>query len=463
MISLSLKEIAERVHGSLPAGAGAVAIKGVSTDSRTLQPGDLFVPLRGDRYDGHDYLLQAVERGAVACLSEDVVAALAVPVVRVDNCLRALGDLAASLRADFSGPVVAVTGSAGKTTTKDMLGAILGQDAPGLITQGNFNNLIGLPLTLFRLRAEHRWLVLEMGTSALGEIARLCAIAQPTVGIITNVASAHLATLGNLDGVARAKGELFAALTGGTAIINADDARVAAIPVANGAKKLYYGQAPAATVRAEEVLTTADGLVFTLDLDGERAQVRLPVPGRHNVGNALAAAAAASVLGVSLERIVAGLAAFRPSPGRMESRTLSGGGLLLNDSYNANPLSMEAALIALDDLAVGGRRMAVIGDMLELGPDAAELHQLIGQKAAGHLDYLVAMGAHAADVIAGATEAGMAPEQLRLVVDHASAAAALVQWYRAGDRILLKGSRGMRLEKVAVDLLAALGPDGKGA
>ena len=222
-MELPVQKIARMVAGILTPPHSQVMVTGVSTDSRTIRPGELFVPLVGPHYNGHDYLGQAVQNGAAACLSEEVVAGLPVPIIRVEDTLKALGDLAAAVRSHYRGPLVAITGTAGKTTTKEMLATILSQTGPGLKTEGNFNNLIGLPLTLFRLEATHRWVVLEMGMSARGEIARLAQIASPTIGLITNVGPAHLETLHGLEGVARAKGEMFESLQPQTtAVINAD-------------------------------------------------------------------------------------------------------------------------------------------------------------------------------------------------------------------------------------------------
>ncbi|MDX2493840.1 MAG: UDP-N-acetylmuramoyl-tripeptide--D-alanyl-D-alanine ligase, partial [Desulfuromusa sp.] len=313
-----LERIARIVDGDFSGRKVNCQLSGISTDSRNLSSGTLFVPLRGERFDGHDYLGQAVKNGAAACLSEEVTAGLSVPVVRVSNTLRALGDIAATYRLQLNGPLVAITGSAGKTTTKEMLAEILEQVAPGLKTAGNFNNLIGLPLTLFRLEQKHQWAVLEMGTSALGEIERLTEIAQPTIGVITNIGEAHLETLQGLDGVSRAKGELFAGLQGGTAILNLDDPRVAQLPVANGVKKLTYGLSEQADVRAESIMDKDKGVSFDLLLAGQRYPVQLSLPGRHNVSNALAAAAAAMEIDVPAEKIVAGLTRFVAIQGRMD-------------------------------------------------------------------------------------------------------------------------------------------------
>ncbi|MCK5826440.1 MAG: UDP-N-acetylmuramoyl-tripeptide--D-alanyl-D-alanine ligase, partial [Desulfuromusa sp.] len=287
-----LEQIARITDGKYSGRKVNCQLSGISTDSRNLTPGSLFVPLRGERFDGHDYLSQAVKNGATACLSEEVVVGLSVPVVRVADTLRALGDIAAACRLQLNGPLIAITGSVGKTTTKEMLATILEQIAPGLKTAGNFNNLIGLPLTLFGVEKRHQWAVLEMGTSAIGEIERLTEIAQPSIGIITNIGEAHLETLQGLDGVSRAKGELYAGLRGGTAILNLDDPRVAQLPVANGVKKLTYGLSAEAQVCAENIEDNEKGVSFELILAEQRYPVQLNIPGRHNVSNALAAAAA---------------------------------------------------------------------------------------------------------------------------------------------------------------------------
>ncbi|WP_303722345.1 UDP-N-acetylmuramoyl-tripeptide--D-alanyl-D-alanine ligase [Malonomonas rubra] len=426
-------------------------LSGISTDSRNIEPGALFIPLRGERFDGHNYLSQAVKNGAAACLSEEVVEGLSVPVVRVENTLQALGDLAAAFRLQLHGPLVAITGSAGKTTTKEMLAAILEQVGPGLKTAGNFNNLIGLPLTIFRMQPEHQWAVLEMGTSSLGEIERLTEIAQPTVGLITNIGQAHLENLRGLDGVSRAKGELFAGLQGGSAIVNLDDERVAKLPVANGVYRLTYGQAAEAKVRAENIVATEEKLSFELLFEGQRQEIELAAAGQHNVSNALGAAAAALVLKVPLAKISAGLKNFTPVQGRMNLFPLPCGGLLLDDSYNANPLSVAAALKVLANLKGQGRRIAVLGDMLELGSEASQMHREIGTKAC-FVDLLIAVGNFAADICQGA---GLKAEQMVVVPEVDAAISYLHGQQRPGDRILIKGSRGVKLDRLADALRAA--------
>ena len=447
-----LERIARITGGVWSGKKSPCSLSGVSTDSRNMVPGALFVPLRGEHFDGHDYLSQAVKNGAAACLSEEVIEGLSVPVVRVANTLTALGDIAAAWRLQLRGPLVAVTGSAGKTTTKEMLASIMGRLGPGLKTAGNFNNLIGLPLTLLRLTEQDQWAVIEMGTSALGEIERLTAIAQPSMGIITNIGPAHLETLHGLDGVSRAKGELFAGLQGGTAIINLDDPRVAGLPVANGVKKLTYGLSAAADVQATDISVDAAAVSFELQFNGQRQPIHLPVPGRHNVHNALAAAAAAIELAVSLPEIAAGLAAFAPAQGRMNLAALPCGGLLLDDSYNSNPMSAQAALDALSELKGQGRRVAVLGDMLELGDISEQMHEQLGASAARTADLLLAVGRYATVLAQGASRAGMAKDRIIVLADAAAASNYINEQRRPGDRILVKGSRGVRLDRVSAAL-----------
>jgi UDP-N-acetylmuramoyl-tripeptide--D-alanyl-D-alanine ligase len=462
-MKLSIQRTAQITRGRVSPADARGSVTGISTDSRTLKEGELFIPLRGPNFDGHDFLVRALRRGASACLSEEVIAGFPVPVIQVADTLTALGDLAAEQRKDFFGPVVAVTGSSGKTTTKEMLSSILSLTGPGLRTEGNFNNLVGLPLTLFRLEEHHCWAVLEMGMSARGEIARLAEIAAPVVGIITNVGPAHLESLRGLDGVTRAKGELFAVLkSGGVAVINADDERVAQLPVANGVRRLLFGYAAEAQVRAKAVTVGRNAVSFRLILPKEDWPVKLRTTGRHNVHNALAAAAAALALGVEGNVIARGLERFRTCRGRMEMAALNDGVLLLDDSYNANPLSVKAALVTLDEMGGTGRRIAVLGDMLELGESSATLHREVGLTAAHRADMLLLLGAMATEVAAGARRGGMAAERIVMTASHDEAAVCLRGMLRPGDRVLIKGSRGMRMERVcaalrAMDLHMAVG------
>ncbi len=452
-MKMTCAEIAAAVGGSLCSNGGDTLVSGVSTDSRTLQVGELFVPLHGPNYDGHDYLRQAVEHGAAACLSEEVIGALPVPVIQVEDTLQALGEIASYVRAGFAHPVFAITGTSGKTSTKQMLAAVLSRSSAGLKTEGNFNNLIGLPLTVCRLKPQQRWMVLEMGMSQPGEIARLSAIARPDVAIITNIGAGHLSGVGDIAGVARAKGELFDALASGAcAVVNNDDVWLRALPLPAGVKKITFAIDSEADVRASDI-SGGRQVEFTLHHGGHSVAVRLPLPGLHQVYNALAAAAAALSRGVDLDTVVAGLGDVEMVASRLEVCETAGGITILDDSYNANPQSMRAALTTLGDWPCSGRRIAVLADMLELGDAAAQCHREIGIFAASQVDKIVVMGQWSSDVLAGvaAVENGRVDEYL-CCADHG----AIVDWLRGNlhrdDCVLVKGSRGMRMERVVRQL-----------
>ncbi len=449
MIRMDVRTVAEITGGHLMQNGASVELDGFSTDSRMLQPGELFIPLRGENFDGHDYMNQAIQNGAAACLSEEMIGGLLVPVIKVNNTLKALGDLAAAVRGRFAAPVIGITGTSGKTTCKEMLAAVLEKLGPGLKSAGNFNNLIGVPLTLFNLKQEHCWAVVEMGMSERGEIARLAEIAKPSIGMITNIGAGHLENFDGISGVARAKGELFINLPAdGIALINADDSEVSQLPVANGVRKVFFGTGPNVDIRAENIAGHNGSVSFDLVIEGRVQKVVLPLPGRHNVGNALAAAAVATVLGVALEDIVDGLESFKPCPGRMELIELPGDLVVLDDSYNANPLSVHAALDALYDLGSTGSRIAVLADMLELGPTSPELHYQIGLLVAERANWLFTCGALAEEIARGAVDGGLSSDRVFALQNHDEISDHLLEILKSGDRVLVKGSRGMRMEKV---------------
>jgi UDP-N-acetylmuramoyl-tripeptide--D-alanyl-D-alanine ligase len=438
----------------------AAAFSSVATDTRVLAGGELFVALRGPRYDAHRFAAEAAAAGARGLLVERAVEVdgrsdLTILVVR--DTLRALQDLAAARRQALAPCVLAVTGSNGKTTTKEMLAAILaaaGGAASVLKTTLNLNNLIGVPLTLLRLTGRERHAVVEMGMNAPGEIWRLAEIADPDVGVITNVGPAHLAGVGSLEGVARAKGELFARMRrDAVAVANADDPRVAALAGAFPGRVVRFGAG--AEIAAEAVRTGAGGApAFRLHVGTATAEVALRVPGRHNVTNALAAAAAAHAVGVGIDAIAAGLASAEAVGNRMRVVALPSGITILNDSYNANPASVAAALQSLAESAVG-RRIAVLGDMLELGAASAEHHRAVGRLATAlGIDALHLFGEYAEETAAGAGGSGMPAAAIHVASSHAAIADAIVRAAGAGDWVLVKGSRGQRMEEV-VRLLGA--------
>jgi len=427
----------------------------VTTDTRALEPRALFVALRGERFDGHQFVPDALERGAAGALVSRLVS-VPLPQVVVPDVLAGLSAFATAWRRDYAGTVVGLTGSNGKTTTKEMIGAILQGVGPSLVTRGNLNNHIGVPLTLCRLEATHRYAVIEMGANHQGEIAHLASIARPDVGLVVNAGPAHLEGFGGMEGVARGKGELFAALgPDQTAVINADDryatfwhglARAAGRVITFG----MHERADFAAASVREV-SSAQGpsLEFELDCPLGRRRVPLALAGEHNVMNALAAAAAAHAAGAGLDAIVDGLAGMRAVSGRLEFKALAGGGRLIDDSYNANPGSVRAGLRALEQ--IGGERWLVLGEMRELGEDSSKLHAEIGEFARQcGVTRLLAVGDEARHAVeafgAGSTWFASAEDLI----------ASLADGIGPGITVLVKGSRSNRLERVA----AALGVGG---
>ncbi|MBI5067715.1 MAG: UDP-N-acetylmuramoyl-tripeptide--D-alanyl-D-alanine ligase [Deltaproteobacteria bacterium] len=434
---------------------------GVSTDSRAVAEGSAFVALRGERFDAHEFLAQAAAAGAAGAVVSEAWAARSsgtappgLPLLAVPDTLAALGAIARFHRSRFHVPLVAVTGSNGKTTTREMLGAILRTRGPALKTEGNLNNEIGLPLTLLGLEAGHWAGVVEMGMNHAGEIARLAAIALPQLAVVTNAGPAHLGHFASVEAVADAKAELYQALPpGGIAIANADDPRMLRRAQATGRRLLTFavGRDRDADVVATEVLAHGpEGLTFLLGVGNRELTVKLSLVGLHNQANAAAAAAAAVALGCSDQEIVRGLAEVRPVGRRLRMERLPSGALLLDDCYNANPASMSAALLTLAELAgrSGGRALAVLGDMLELGPAEAEAHRALGAEAAPLLKGLAAFGPRSRHTADGAREAGLPAADLL----HAEEIAPLAAWVRErlapGDVLLVKGSRGMKLERL---------------
>jgi UDP-N-acetylmuramoyl-tripeptide--D-alanyl-D-alanine ligase len=460
MIALTLAEVAELTGGALTGPADAVVTGSVTLDSRSVGAGDLFVAVPGERADGHDFLPAAAAAGAVAAITTRATDVL--PAVLVDDPVAALGRLAAGvhLRLVAGGlQTLAITGSSGKTSTKDLLGQVLGAAGPTVSPPGSYNNDIGLPLTVLSADEQTRFLVLEMGSRGPGHIARLCRVARPRVGVVLNVGSAHLGEFGSAEGIAQAKGELVEALPDdGTAVLNADDARVIGMAARTSARVLRTGRGEDADVRAVDVtLDETARARFTLAAAGERHPVQLQVVGEHQVANALSAAGAALAAGMAPVEVAAALSAAGPrSRWRMEVSRRDDGVTVVNDAYNANPESMRAALAALAGLA-GTRRIAVLGAMAELGPDAAAEHERLGRDAAATgVDLIIAVGPDAVGIADGAATAGRrAREESVHVPDRAAARELLSEVLRSGDVVLVKASRSYGLELLAADLLTA--------
>lgn len=458
MIPLTLAELAALAGGTLSDAPDPAAVVGgpVEFDSRKVVPGGLFVALPGEHVDGHDYAAAAVAAGAVAVLAARPVG---VPAVVVPDVLAALAEVAHAVLERLPDlVVVGVTGSSGKTSTKDLLAGLLAHLGPTVAPPGSFNNELGHPYTVLRATPLTRYLVLENSTRGVGHIAQLCQIARPRIGVVLNVGTAHIGEFGSRDVVAQAKGELVEALPpDGVAVLNADDPLVAAMAMRTAARVVRFGTAPAAEVRAADVGSDGRGRPhYTLHAGGGAAPVRLGLYGEHHVSNSLAAAAVALELGLPLAEVAGALSAARPvSRWRMEVTDRPDGVTVVNDAYNANPESMRAALAALVRMGDRRRTWAVLGQMAELGADAAEQHDAIGRLVArSGVSRLVVVGGEAEPLHAGAVLEGA--DSVR-VPDVAAAVDLLRGALRPGDVVLVKASRAVGLERVALALLEPAG------
>lgn len=452
----TIEDIAAATGGAV-LQRGSHEIAGVSTDTRTIGPGDLFVALRGPNFDGAAFVIDALRAGGSGAvvttgfLASDTGAGIKVAdfsIVEVDDTLKALQDMSRFHRVRLNPFVAAITGSNGKTTTKEMLAAIFAAREPVLKTEGNLNNEIGLPLTLLKLKPHQKRAVLEMGMSAPGEIRRLSHLARPDVAVITNVGAAHLQGLGSVENVARAKAEILEGLGAeGVAVLNGDDEYLMKVARGLGGRTITFGIGETSDVRASDIIIDHMARpTFILHSRGEATAVHLSVTGRHNVYNALAAAAAATAAGFTHSEIRQGLEATEGAAMRMEVRNLAGRRLII-DCYNANPGSMKAALETLETLH--GRKWAILGDMLELGEAAPAEHRETGRLAAAvGLRGLILLGEYAGFVAEGAKEAGMNERFIFVGQSHGEAAGLFLQHSTEGETALIKGSRAAKMEKI---------------
>ncbi len=382
----SIGQMVKAIDGVLIAGTSQNNVYGVSTDSRQVEKGNVFIALHGENFDGHDFVHKAVKKGAVSVVISNPAKLdlskmdKAVSVIKVSDTLQALGDLAYSYRQRFSLPVIGLTGSSGKTTTKEMMATIIGRKKTILKTEGNLNNLIGLPQTVFRLRAEHELAILEMGTNTRGEIKRLTRIARPTIGLVTNIGPAHLAGFGSVDVVAQEKGDLFLNMSStGIAVVNLDDEAVKIIAERWNGPRVSFSMSPNADVTVNDIEKNGvGGLRFNLVINGSSQKAEMKIVGIHHVYNAMAAAASAWAAGIDSAAIKEGLEKFSPVGGRMEIIRLQNGAYVIDDSYNANPASVREALMTLRDLKNNHSGYVFLGDMLELGDAAYEMHRKVG-------------------------------------------------------------------------------------
>jgi UDP-N-acetylmuramoyl-tripeptide--D-alanyl-D-alanine ligase len=455
----TLEQILSATRGKLLRPGSRSAFGEVVTDSKKAGANSVFVALKGQKFDGHRFATDAARRGA-GCLIVHKKIPLAslknAAIVRVDDTLKALGALGHYRRLELGAKVLAITGSNGKTTTKEMLAAILekgalkGERLRGRVlkTEGNLNNLVGLPLTLLRLTERHRAAVVELGTSNPGEILRLTRIAAPDVAIVTSVGPAHLSGLKSVAGVAREKGQIYRGLgRGGVAVVNLDDPWTRRIGAKLKGRKITYGKG--GRVRAESARALgAGGSEMVLRAGGRRVRIRLKFSGAHNLMNALGAAAMAHALGVDIGAIRGGLQAARPYSMRMAVERWNGYGII-NDAYNANPASMEAALKTLGEMNGRGQKIAALGDMLELGGETRRRHVALGRQAAAYgIDRLYILGKQARLVRRGALAGGIDASRIVVGKTHAQIARLVRKEMRPGDWMLFKGSRGMKMEKV---------------
>ncbi|MFH0728949.1 MAG: UDP-N-acetylmuramoyl-tripeptide--D-alanyl-D-alanine ligase [Pseudomonadota bacterium] len=459
----SAADLQNATGGQLLSGDPESRFSGIGIDSRTLPAGALFVAIVGGIHDGHRFVEPVIGKGCAGVLI-DFKHAPRMPMsewrkagilcLAVVDTTRALGDLATFHRKRSGASVVAVTGSNGKTSTREMTAAVLEQHFNVLVSLKNFNNEIGVPLTLLRLTSEHRWVVAELGMNHPGEIRRLGRICRPDVGVITNIGPAHLEGVGSLDGVMAAKGELLETLSpDGVAVLNADDSRCRLLAGRTRRAVLFYGLSDDAHVRAEAIREQGRGIIFSLILPDATVEVELQTPGRFMVLNALAAAAVGYRLGVPVEKIKAGLERFRPVDGRAGIVDTVMGIHVIDDTYNANPGSMAAGIAMLKALAKGARCFFAMGDMRELGPDAAALHREIGKLSADMGVFRVAAtGDFAGFVTEGARSGGMPPDRF-VTGGQAEIFADFKQSLSPGDWVLVKGSRSMGMEKLVKELV----------
>lgn len=452
-----MREVIQYTGGVLLRGSAAFQFSRISIDTRTLRPGDVYLALKGTQFDGHDFIAEAIKKGAGGIIGKRISSEIPAPqgtfLLKVQDSLTALQKIAHGYRKKFTMPLVAVTGSNGKTTTREFAGSILSTRYRTFVTPGNFNNHIGLPLTLLQLEREYEAVVLELGTSSLGEIDVLAKIAEPTIGVITCIGQSHLEGLKSVKNVFSAKMELVANLPeDGVAILNHDDPYLRKVIAKLKRQVISFGVPNGATVSAKNILVDYEkqSISFVLGYSGQEVPVTVPVIGEHNIYNALAAACVGIALNIPLEQIAVGLAKFRPLSGRMRVLPFRGG-WIIDDCYNANPDSVRAALVVLINFSPAQRKIAVIGDMLELGKFSQRKHEEIGKMIGqADLDRLYTIGRQAESIGITARRYGLSLEKIRVFEPHSRELLArdLTSFIKKGDVVLIKGSHGMHLEKI---------------
>lgn len=465
MPEFSVEEVLRATGGTLLQGEVGFIFRGVSTDSRQLVAGNLYIPLKGERFDGQEFLAEAMEKGAggflvdvrhSGLLKTPANRTVSCSAIIVEDTLRALGDLARFWRRSVGRPVIAITGSSGKTTTKEMTAAIAAQSFSVLKTEGNLNNLIGLPLTLLRLERGHDLAIVELGTNARGEIKRLTEIAEPDIGLVTNIGPAHLEGLKTLECIREEKGDLYGTMSrSGLAVFNADDEDLAPLRRLWPGRTLTYGVTSPADVTASDIAPEGPaGQSFTLRAGSESLLVRISASGMHNVYNALAAATLSRASGIGIIEISQGLRNFHPVAARFEVHHLPTGAFLVDDTYNANPASVREALKTIQALKGNARSVAILADMLELGDSAELLHEAVGREAAATgVGRLYLKGPLSRSTAAGAAKGGLSKEKILLFENPDEILDSVLSFVQGGDWILVKGSRRMKMEEIVKKIL----------
>ena len=455
-MNLTLEEISSAVGGVLN-GPGSQKVTGYSIDSRTLQPGALFFAVKGPRFDGHDFVQQVFQKNAAAAVVEERTATYSGSTIRVKSTVEALQTLATEVRRRWGKPIIGITGSAGKTTTKEMVAAVLGKKFTVLRSMGNLNNEFGLPLCLLRVERYQNIGVLEMGMSAKGEIRKLASIAEPNEGVVTNVNPVHLEFFKSVDEIAEAKAELLEGLHDPkVGYLNNDDSRVRAMSRKFSGKIITYGIKSVAAFKVQQIQDLGlDGTAFTVHHDRRDLQFVLPLLGQHNVANALAAIAVGATHDVSWEQIREALAEMKPEKMRGQVVKFREGFAVIDDSYNSNPRALSEMIRFMGKLQGFQRKILVAGEMLELGPEGSEMHRNCGREAAkAGFETIIAVQGQAAEILEGAFEAGMDRSRLKFGRDAVETGDILARTVRKGDVVLIKGSRGVKLEQALNTLRA---------
>jgi len=456
METLKCKEIVKAVDGKLLSGSLEAEFSNITTDSRAVKNGDFFIPLVGEKFDGHDYILSSFEKGANGCFThKDISGIDGKIVIKVEDTLVALRKLASYYRQKFDIPFVGITGSVGKTSTKDMVYSVLSQKYNVLKTQGNFNNEIGVPLTVFNLESSHEAGVVEMGMSGLGEISRLTSIVKPDIAIITNIGLSHIEKLGSRQNILKAKMEILEGLKdNGLVILNGDDSLLSGLKGLLKYRTVFYGMEEGLDYQAYNISSQGEmGTSFEITIGNENYKVHVPAPGVHNIYNALAAIAAGIEMNIPVEDIIKGIGEFLP--GKMRLNIIDLNGIkIINDAYNASPQSMEVAINVLKDVASGNNRtIAVLGDMLELGDLSVNAHRDVGKYAVKKdVSYIFTVGEKSKDILEGAIEAGVGKDRVQHFKNNTEAGKFLIDFVKPGDVLVVKGSRGMKMEEI-VNLL----------